>query len=381
MSTLSRFLTVFLWLGLALGPRWAEAQSLAEVLKKEFADWETEAKAAGLSPAMMAEVLKLRQYDVAKDAATIWDLAQQLRKTYPEKEGLRQLLVQVEAKVPSAGGATGGTTRQQIAAELQNSLLRQLDDSLKQTWAGQSPKFDQLASKINAAWEDKIQQQRATERALKSAEMNLIYGTIAASLLALLGYWLGSRRQPKPKAPDPELVVQLQRQKDLTQRFQAENSQLAVAKQQLEAQLAEQKARLEARIAALERPVGPEPDKTPPIVKPGDQVGVAPAIFYAKFADREQPLGFTLRNLSQQVDEEKVFVIEVLSATEAEYRILESYEAFVKANQIMAYFKEACSFDQSPTTANQRIETLVPGKLAKDRDSWQIVDKAKVRFV
>jgi hypothetical protein len=280
--------------------------------------------------------------------------------------------------VPSASGGAAGhlpTPQQRYA----NDLLRQLDDSLLQDLRGRAPSPDQLASQVNAAWRNKVAQLQTTEEALETFQMYLLLAAIVALVLALLGYLLGARaRKPPVSSAEPNLEEKYRRQKDLAERLEGENRRLEAEKQQLGAQWAQQRATLEARLSALESPGQTVGNPEQP---PATQVPASPAVFYAKFADREQPLGFTLRNLSQEMDDEKVFVIEVLSETEAQYRIVATNGAFVKANQIMAYFKEACSFDQSPTQAHHLIETLAPGKLAKDRDCWQIMQKAKVRFV
>jgi len=369
-----RFLIVFLFWGLACSPRVALAQRLDSLLANEFAQWENDAKAAKIDPNLIAEVLKFKNYDVSKQASLIWDEAERLGKSYPAKTSLKQLLTQIKERVPRAGGSSGTQLSTQAMAELQRKFMAGLSPAIKDALPNQSAPLSELPKDLNAAWEKNLAQQK---QEASSWNMYLIGMGIIAIVASLLAYWLGTQRKPH-RRPDDDLATKYQQQKELSQRLQAELGQVKTDKQQLEAQWAEQKTRLEARITALERPPVPEKESVAvPVAHPVEP----PAIFYAKFADRENPLGFTLRNLSQQIDEEKVFMITVLSETAAEYRIVDSYEAFVKANQIMAYFKEACSFDQSPTTANQRIETMLPGKLTKTRDSWEIVGKAKVRFV
>jgi hypothetical protein len=378
MSKTVCLLAILLWMLVAVGPRAAQAQALKTLLAQEFAQWEAEAKKAGLEQATIDAVLRLGELDKTRDAKDIFDTADQLRKSYPNKTSLGQLLDQVQAQVPSASGGAAGhlpTPQQRYA----NDLLRQLDDSLLQDLRGRAPSPDQLASQVNAAWRNKVAQLQTTEEALETFQMYLLLAAIVALVLALLGYLLGARaRKPPVSSAEPNLEEKYRRQKDLAERLEGENRRLEAEKQQLGAQWAQQRATLEARLSALESPGQTVGNPEQP---PATQVPASPAVFYAKFADREQPLGFTLRNLSQEMDDEKVFVIEVLSETEAQYRIVATNGAFVKANQIMAYFKEACSFDQSPTQAHHLIETLAPGKLAKDRDCWQIMQKAKVRFV
>jgi hypothetical protein len=377
MPKLVCLLAIFLWAPALFGPTGAAAQALKGLLAGQFAQWEAEAKKAGLDQAMIDEVLRLGEMDKAHDAQAIFDTAERLRKTYPNKVALSNLLDQVMAQVPSAGGGAGPelpTPQQRFA----NELVRQLDDSLRQTWAGRAPTADQLAGQVNAAWRDKVAQLQTTEEALETSQMYLLLAAIVAPVLALLGYWLGARARNGPAPiPEPNLEEKYRRQKELSERLQAENRRLETEKQQLSAQWAQQQATLEARLRALEAPTTTVANQERPPAQPE----TAPVVFYAKFADREQPLGFTLRNLSQEMDDEKVFLIEVRSETEAQYRIVATHGAFVKANQIMAYFKEACSFDQSPTQAHRLIETLEPGKLVKDRDCWQIMHKAKVRFI
>ncbi len=345
------------------------------LLANEFAQWEIDAKAAKLDPNLISEVLKFKKYDQSNQASLIWDEAERLGKSYPAKAELQGLLTKIKNLVPQAGGSPATQLPPHIIAEWQRKFMADLSPAIKDALPNQSAPLSELPKDLNAAWEKNLAQQK---QEASSWIMYLIGMGIMAIVASLLAYWFGSQRKHRQR-PDDDLAVKYQQQKELSQRLQAELGQVKTDKQQLEAQLAEQKTRLEAKVAALAQPLGPAKEEA--VVVPVAHPVAPPAIFFAKYADKENPLGFTLRNLSQQIDEEKVFVITVLSETTAEYQIVDSYEAFVKANQIMAYFKEACSFDQSPTTASQRIETLVPGKLTKTRDSWEIVGKAKVRFV
>ena len=101
---------------------------------------------------------------------------------------------------------------------------------------------------------------------------------------------------------------------------------------------------------------------------------------YAKSIDREN--GFSDEYLVEKPSIGTIFRIEIISNDKAEFYINENYPSEQKAIAAAHnYLLKHCLYLEGVPKLEKRIKTDTPGKLVKRTGFWEIVSKAKIKFV
>lgn len=101
-----------------------------------------------------------------------------------------------------------------------------------------------------------------------------------------------------------------------------------------------------------------------------------------KYADYPKENGFVLSQLQDVSDRRSIYEITIPNGGEqAHFTVVDNKELHEYAIQNRErLLKDACDFEIS-SSQHTRIEVVKPGKLLKNGNSWQITEKAKIKFV
>jgi hypothetical protein len=126
------------------------------------------------------------------------------------------------------------------------------------------------------------------------------------------------------------------------------------------------------------------PANTPKVVnlqvnKPIPQEPPKPA---KKYADYPKENGFIISQLQDIGDRRSIYEITIPANSEqASFSVVDNKELHEYAIQNRErLLKDACDFEIS-SSQHTKIEVIKPGKLLKNGNSWQIIEKAKIKFV
>ncbi|QHT67862.1 hypothetical protein GXP67_15045 [Rhodocytophaga rosea] len=101
-----------------------------------------------------------------------------------------------------------------------------------------------------------------------------------------------------------------------------------------------------------------------------------------KYADYPKENGFVISQLQDISDRRSIYEITILANSEqASFSVVDNKELHEYAIQNRErLLKDACDFEIS-SSQHTKIEVIKPGMLLKNGNSWQIIEKAKIKFV